>query len=190
MTVMTKQDQNEIEGDMQFSTIRALVGWAFQMSEAIPVKVQKFAEAAPREFDALTPDELKMLAVDILAKVARLPAREQQVLAAYFTADTRAVIEAARLLPGGWPTALRRELTRGWVNEQEMARSQEDMGQTYMLSQPTICRRQHEAFRILSGTFSTALAVIEVQVLDLVKHATYRNAKRSKAFHSNTCVAT
>ncbi len=165
------------------------MGWAFQMSEAIPVKVQKFAEAAPREFGSLTPDELKMLAVDILAKVARLPAREQQVLAAYFTADIRAVNEAAKLLPGGWPTALRRELARGWANDQEMARSQDDMGETYMLSQPTICRRQQEAFRILSGAFSTALAVIEVQVLDLVRHATYRNASRSKAFHRSTCAA-
>jgi len=174
---------------MQFSTVRALVGWAFQMSEAIPIKVQKFAEAAPREFDALTPDELKAMAVDILVKIGRLPAREQQVLAAYFTGDTRAVIEAAKLLPGGWPTALRRELTRGWVNDEELGRSQAGMAQTFLLSEAAMTRRKQEAFRTLSGTFSTALAVIEVQVLDLVRHATYRNASRSKAFHDGTCAA-
>ncbi|WP_137010136.1 hypothetical protein [Aquitalea aquatilis] len=174
---------------MQFSTVRSLVGWAFQMSEAIPVKVQKFAEAAPREFDALTPDELKAMAVDILAKVGRLPDREQCVLAAYFTGDVRAVIEAARLLPAGWPTALRRELTRGWVNDEELGRSQKEIAETFMLSEATTTRRKQEAFRILSGTFSTALAVVEVQVLDLVRHATYRNTARSKAFHGGTCAA-
>lgn len=174
---------------MQFSTVRALVGWAFQMTEAIPVKVQKFAEAQPREWDALTPDELKAMAVDVMAKVGRLPKAEQAVLAAYFTATTTAVIEAAKLLPGGWPTALRRELTRGWVNDQEMGRSQEEIGQTFMLSQATICRRQQEAFRILGSTFATGLAVIEVQVLDLVEYPTYRNATRSKAFHGGACAA-
>lgn len=165
------------------------MGWAFQMSEAIPVKVQKFAEAAPREFGALTPDELKMLAVDILAKVARLPAREQQVLAAYFTADTRAVNEAAKLLPGGWPTALRRELARGWANDQVLARDQRDIAETFMLSEATTTRRKQEAFGTLSHHFNQALDVLEIQLLDLVRHANRFNAKRHAAFHKSTCAA-
>ncbi len=174
---------------MQFSTVRALVGWAFQMSEAIPVKVQKFAESQPKEFDALTPDELKAMAVDILAKIGRLPERERAVLAAYFTADVRAIIEAARLLPAGWPTALRRELARGWVNDEELTRSQKEIAETFMLSEATTTRRKQEAFRLLGNTFVTALAVVEVQVLDLVEHPTYRNTARSKALKGGTCAA-
>jgi hypothetical protein len=44
---------------MQFSTVRSLAGWAFQMSEAIPVKVQKFAEQIPGCVSELTPAEQK-----------------------------------------------------------------------------------------------------------------------------------
>lgn len=173
---------------MQFSTVRALVGWAFQMTEAVPVKVQKFSDEAGRAFDELSPAERKNMAVDIMAKVGRLPQREQWALAAFFTADIRAINKAATLLPAGWPTPMRREFARSWVNDQQLERSQEDMGECYYLSQQTISRRKQDAFAILSGAMETGLAVIEVQVLDLIRHTTHRNAKRSKAFHTNTCI--
>nr|WP_199065072.1 hypothetical protein [Chromobacterium sp. ASV5] len=170
---------------MQFSTVRGLVGWAFQMSEAVPVKVQKFAESAQREYGALTPDELKAMAVDVLAKVARLPEREQAALAAYFTGDTRAVKRvAALILPAGWSQPLRIELARCWANDEQLERSQEEMGQSYMLSQQTMSRRKVEAFRLLRGTVQTALDVLEVQMLDLVGSPSRKNDHR---LHSETC---
>ncbi|MBM2884078.1 hypothetical protein JFK97_06710 [Chromobacterium phragmitis] len=164
---------------MQFSTVRGLVGWAFQMSEAVPVKVQKFAEAAQREYGALTPDELKAMAVDILAKISRLPEKEQAALAAYFTADTRAIKRAAALiLPRGWNQPLRIELARCWANDEQLERTQREMAETYMLSEATMTRRKQDAFAALGGTLRTALEVLEVQLLDLLRHPSRANAHR------------
>jgi hypothetical protein len=175
--------------DMRFSTVRALVGWAFQMTEAVPVKVQRFGSEEGKAFDELSPMERKNMAVDIMAKVGRLPEREQIVIAAYFTADIRAINKAAALLPLGWTLPLRRELARSWVNDEQLERSQEAMGECYYLSQQTMSRRKTDSFRELSRLFNQGLSVIEVQVLDLLQHTNHFNTKRSKAFHQKTCIA-
>jgi hypothetical protein len=167
---------------MQFSTVRALVGWAFQMTEAIPVKVQKFAEAAPREYDALTPDELKMVAVDVMAKVGRLDKADQVVLAAYFTATSTAVREAAKLLPGGWPTAMRRELTRGWVDDQGLQRAQREIAETFMLSQQTVSDRWMVTQKTFNDLYHHGLKIIEPQVYDLIECITYRKPSYHAAY--------
>lgn len=165
---------------MQFSTVRSLVGWAFQMSEAVPVKVQRFGEALPRSVSELTPAEQKDMAVDILAKLARLPENEYAAIAAHATWDQRAINAAAKALPHTWPTGMRRELARGWATEKGLVRSQAEIGETYLRSQATVCRCWDEARRTLDRHFWNGLAVVEIQVLDLLNFYSRRNAHRER----------
>lgn len=162
---------------MQFSTVRSLVGWAFQMSEAIPVKVQKFAEQVPGAVDDLSPGEKKDMAADILAKVGRLPEHEYAAIAAFFTWDTRAVNAAAKALPHTWPTGLRRELAKGWARE-GLERNQADIGESYMRAQRTVSDYWTTTQKTLNRNVDNGLAVVELQVLDLLKFYTRRNAHR------------
>lgn len=180
----------EIRSYVKFKSVAALVGWAFQVSESVPVKVQRFSDVRGAEFDALSPDQLKMLAVDVLAKVSRLPDKEQAVLAAYFAGDVRAVKKAAALvLPAGWAQPMRIELARCWANDQQLERSQEEMASAFMLSQPTVHRRKKEAFQLMSKVLDASLAVIEVQTLDLVERKTYRNSAREEVVLKHACQA-
>ncbi|RXZ42691.1 hypothetical protein [Crenobacter cavernae] len=164
---------------MQFNTIKAIVGWAFQMSEAVPVKSAKYDEFTGPAFGGMAPGELKDAASDILVKVSRLPADEQAVVTAYFTGATKAVHQAADTLPS-MPTGLRRELVRGWAVQLE--RDQKEMAATYGLSEATMTRRKKQVFGLLNVALDRALATLEVQLLPLLHHKSVRNANRS--FHS------
>lgn len=166
---------------MMFSTIRALVGWAFQMNEAIPVKSARYGEFSAPAFGGMSPGELKDMAVDILAKISRLPAAEQAAIAAYFTGDIRAINAAADLLPAGWPTALRRELARGWAAE-SLTREQKEIAATFMLSEATVTRRKKEAFSLLQTVVARGMATLEIQLLALIMHPSRCNMQR-------TCIA-
>lgn len=168
---------------MMFSTIRALVGWAFQMNEAIPVKSAKYGEFSAPAFGGMSPGELKDMAVDILAKVSRLPAGEQAAIAAYFTGDIRAINAAADLLPAGWPTALRRELARGWANGEQLARSQELIGETFMFSRKTAGRRWDEARALLGRRMQGGIDVLELQLTNYIRHPSRKN------LHRTACIA-
>lgn len=175
---------------MKFKSVTALLGWAFQMCESVPVKVQRFSDVRGAEFNALSPDQLKMQAVDVLAKVARLPEREQAVLAAYFSGDVRAVKRSAALVfPAGWSQPMRIELARCWVNDQQLERSQQEMAAVYLLSQPTIHRRCKEAFSLLSRALDDAMAVMELQLLDLIDAPGRRNSHRFNDFAESACKA-
>lgn len=174
---------------MKFKSVTALVGWAFQVSESVPVKVQRFSDVRGAEFDALTPDQLKMLAVDVLAKVSRLPDKEQAVLAAYFAGDVRAVKKAAALvLPAGWTQPMRIELARCWVNDQQLERTQKEMAETFMVSEPTMTRRKRDAFSSLSACLGSALVTLEVQLLDMLDGFSACNAHRIPVRKESTCL--
>lgn len=162
---------------MKFSTIKALIGWAYQMSEAVPVKSAKYGEFTGAAFGGMTPNELKDAASDILVKVSRLPAVERAVVTAYFTGATKAINLAADTLPP-MPTGLKRELVKGWAME-GLERTQAQIGESYCLSQPTVARRWNAACAALNGKLDTALATLEVQLLPLLSHPSRRNAHRT-----------
>lgn len=163
---------------MQFVTVKALIAWAFQMSEAVPVKTSKYEERTGVSFGGMSAHELKNMAADVLAKIGRLPREEQVVLVSRFTDSTKAINEAAELLPRGWPVALRRELARAWADNEQLARSQQDIGTTFMLSQPTVYRRWAEARRCLNGYVESAVKVLELQLLSLVEKPSHYNSHR------------
>ncbi|GGY07146.1 hypothetical protein [Paludibacterium paludis] len=174
---------------MEFTTVRGLVGWAFQMSAAVPVSVQTYRERVGSVMRELTPAEQKNMAMDILAKVGRLKPQEYAAIAAYFTRDIRAINEAAKALPAGWPTPLRRELTRGWANDQILERDQKTMAETYLLSEPSMTRRKQQAFRLLDAHFVTGLNVLEVQVQDCLSRPVRRDTAGGRSAVGSICYA-
>lgn len=165
---------------MQFKNIHALLGWAFQLSAAdVSSKVQVFTDAAGGGLE-LSPAEQRAMALDVLAKVGRLPELEQAAITARFTLDQRAVNAAALALPPVWATGLRRELTRAWADDCQLARSQAEIGETYMRSQPTIYRHWQDACRTLGKHCQLGVDTLEVQLLDLLRSASRCNAHRPR----------
>ena len=160
---------------MKFSTIKALIGWAYQMSEAVPVKSAKYGEFTGAAFGGMTPNELKDAASDILVKVSRLPAAERAVVTAFFTGATKAINKAADSLPP-MPTGLKRELVKGWAVQFD--RDQKEMAETYGLSEATMTRRKKQVFGLLNEALDKALATLEVQLLPLLGNPSRRNAHR------------
>jgi hypothetical protein len=163
---------------MQFSTVRGLVGWAFQMSEAIPVKIQSFGQEIPACISDLRPDEKKQMATDILAKIARLPPGEYSAIAAFYTGDIRAINEAAKVLP--WPDVkLRRMMARGWARN-GLEHTHAEIAEMFCRSRQTITDYWGHAKKTLDSRFNSGLATIEVQVLDLLIFYSARNAHRER----------
>lgn len=78
---------------MQFSTIKSLVGWAFQIEAVCLVKVQKFGEQQTSPaFADVTPHDLKAQAAMVMLKINRLPAEQRAVLwALHVQRDTEMV---------------------------------------------------------------------------------------------------
>lgn len=168
------------KGQYGFKNIHALLGWAFQMSAAdMGAKVQVFTDA-PGGVGGLSVLEQRQQALDVLAKVGRLPELEQAVIAARFTLDQRSVNAAAKALPRIWMTGLRRELARSWANDKTLARSQAEIGETYMRSQPTINRHWKEACDVLDDLYGRGAAVLEVQLMDLLVSVSRCNAHRQR----------
>jgi len=158
---------------MHFSTVRSLVAWSFQMHEVVPFRVQHYGERIPGAVRELTLAEQKNMAVDILAKVARLPEAEYSAIAAMFTGDQRAVNAAARVLPRSWPTGLRRELTRGWTCKQGLVRSQAEIAETYMRSQQTISAYWSATIKLLNQHYQQGMDAMESQLSDILNERDY-----------------
>ncbi len=156
---------------MEFKTVSNVLGWAFQVSVATPVEVRNYRERTGRSVSELTYVEEKAIAMEVLAKVARLPEAQYSALAARFTRDIRAINTAAKCLPAGWPTPLRRELTRGWAHDGSLARDQKSMAETYLLSTPTLTRRKQQAFLLLDAQLATALEALTPQLSELLASA-------------------
>ncbi len=154
---------------MQFNTVRELVGWAFQMSEAVPVKMQKFTDTAGGSFGELTPAEQRMMADDILAKIGRLPDDEQAALAAMFTGDPRAIKSAAWWLSRGTDVPLFEAIVWAWVEDGQIKGGQEAWAARLGATQQAIGKRKVGAMIRLDKITTSGFATIEVQVLDLVR---------------------
>lgn len=153
---------------MKFATIRACLGWAFQMSQTVNLKTAKYGEQSAPAFGGESQGDQIMTAINIMNKVSRLPEDEQAVIVAYFTGDQKAVIKAACCLPMGWPTPMRRMFARSWARGEQLEMSQAEIAATYNFAQKTASRRWNEACSELNKRLNNAMAVLELQMLDLV----------------------
>lgn len=151
-----------------FFSVLDLLGWSFQMFETESVQISPYHERTSPAFVGMSQGELRCMAVDVLAKVGRLPADEQAVLTAYFLGSAKSIKQSALLvLPKGWPMPLKLELVRRWLGKG--IRSQQLMAESYRLSQQTISRRIADACERLNAVLRRGCAVLELQLADLLK---------------------
>lgn len=163
---------------MKFATIRACLGWAFQMSQTVNVKTAMYSEHNGHAYGAESQADQIMTAINIMAKLGRLPESEQAVLAAFFTCHVEAVNEAALLLPMGWPTAMRRMFARSWARGESLEMTQAEIAAAYNFSQQTASRRWADACRVLNAELRKGMAAVELQLLDVITVPSSANAHR------------
>lgn len=173
MTVMTKQNQNEIEGDMQFSTIRALVGWAFQIETvSMMVKVQKFGEDTSPAFEGLTPCDLKAQSAMVMAKINRLPPDQRAVLWALHVQRETEMVYLTTHTPCrfGYKTDL--DLIRKWATGE--GPGCRDLGDRHHVSHMMIHRYGKEIIKQLEGKMNQAYATLEPSLAEVLTHVRHR----------------
>ncbi len=169
---------------MQFKSVTALLGWAFQIEATAIAKTAKLGESSAPAWGGMSPHDQHGQASMVMAKVNRLPFIERTAVWAYFTAMPAHVMALAESLPAEWPRSMRVELVTGWAMEGVFKREQADMAAEHGISPATMTRRKQSAFCLLNGILARATAVIEVQHLDLIVLPSCRNAHRNSCEHA------
>ncbi|QLG87656.1 helix-turn-helix transcriptional regulator [Chitinibacter bivalviorum] len=147
---------------MQFSSIQALVGWAFQIETVSGAKVQKFAESQAPAFGEMTFHDQKTQAAYVMLKINRLPAEERAVLwALHVGRDTEMMFLAANT-PHKFGLKTDLELIRKWATGE--GASYAAIGRTVGCADNTISRyeRNHIIPR-LERLSLLAYATLEIQ---------------------------
>lgn len=151
---------------MKFKNIESLLAWAFQMSETVIIKTQKFAEPTSVCHSELSMDERHKMAIDVLAKVARLDRQDQVCIAAKHTLASRAVHDAAYLLPN-MPRPMALALVRRWAGDTRQ--SQREIAGFCECSRKTINQREALVTKILDTHYWHGCDMLEVQLSDLLR---------------------
>lgn len=152
---------------MMFMTVKAMLGWAFQMETIVIAKTQKYCETASPSFGGLSPHDLKAQAAMIMAKVARLPFEERAVLWLYFTGREEEAIALAGSMPGRYGLKADRDLLRKWSLGEGV--SCRDFADRHSIGRTTANRYENELYRRLNAILRRAMLAIEIQHLHLIQ---------------------
>ncbi|KMN36508.1 hypothetical protein VI26_06615 [Chromobacterium sp. LK1] len=171
MTVMTKQNQNEIEGDMQFSTIRALVGWAFQIETVSMVKVQKFGEDTSPAFEGLTPCDLKAQSAMVMAKINRLPPDQRAVLWALHVQRETEIVYLTTLTPCKWHWRTDMDIIRKWATGE--GPGCRDLGDRHNIHYSTAHRYEKTVIKQMERLMHQAYSALEEPLSDILMALRY-----------------
>ncbi|QIY81490.1 hypothetical protein [Chromobacterium violaceum] len=151
---------------MQFSTIRALVGWAFQIETVSMVKVQKFGEAVAPAFDGLSPHDLKAQSAMIMAKINRLPFEQRAVLWALHVQRDTEMVYLTTHTPGkyGYKTDL--DIIRKWATGE--GPGCRDLGDRHSTSHMTLHRYSKDVVAQLERMMHQAYATLEEPMAEIL----------------------
>ncbi|OVE45678.1 hypothetical protein [Chromobacterium violaceum] len=157
---------------MQFSTIRALVGWAFQIETVSMVKVQKFGEATAPAFEGLSPTDQKAQAAMVMAKIGRLPFEQRAVLWALHVQRETEMVYLTTHTPGkyGYKTDL--DIIRKWATGD--GPGCRDLGDRHSVHYTTAHRYERAVVQRLEQMMHQAYAALEgpmAEVLDRMNYA-------------------
>ena len=152
---------------MMFMTVKAMLGWAFQMETIVIAKTQKYCETASPSFGGLSPHDLKAQAAMIMAKVARLPFEERAVLWLYFTGRETEAIALSSGMPGRYGLRADRDLLLKWSLGEGV--SCRDFADRYQANYRTANRYENELYRRLNAILRRAMLAIEIQHLHLIQ---------------------
>lgn len=161
---------------MMFKNIDSLLAWAFQMSETVLIKTQKFAEPTSVCHSELSMDERHKMATDILVKVSRLDRQDQVCIAAKHTLAAEAVHHAAYLLPN-WPRPMQLALVRRWAGDTRY--SQREIADMCGYSRQLVTIRDSEANKILNRHYWHGSDILEIQLLDILEDRLIHDKNKS-----------
>ncbi|MGR2664289.1 hypothetical protein ACUXVY_22100 [Chromobacterium haemolyticum] len=156
---------------MQFSTIRALVGWAFQIETVSMVKVQKFGEDTAPAFEGLTPCDLKAQSAMVMAKINRLPPDQRAVLWALHVQRETEMVYLTTHTPCrfGFKTDL--DLIRKWATGE--GPGCREVGDRHKINFNTANRYERKIFQSLESLMHKAYSNLEEPHSIALKHLLY-----------------
>lgn len=155
---------------MEFSTIRALVGWAFQIESTSMIKVQKFAESCPA-WGSLSPMDCKAQAAMTMAKINRLPVAERAVLWCLHVQRETEIIYLADKTPCKYGIRTDQDIIRKWATGEGLGCR--DIGDRHNVSHMTANRYEKEVVRVLEALMHKAYATLEIQHRSVLQHLCY-----------------
>ncbi|MCD0493859.1 hypothetical protein LQD23_16380 [Chromobacterium violaceum] len=158
---------------MQFSTIRALVGWAFQIETVSMVKVQKFGEATAPAFEGLSPTDMKAQAAMVMAKIGRLPFEQRAVLWALHVQRETEMVYLTTHTPGkfGYKTDL--DIIRKWATGD--GPGCRDLGDRHGSSHMTLHRYEKAVVAQLELMMHKAYEALEAPLTEILDRISYEN---------------
>lgn len=156
---------------MQFSTVRSLVGWAFQIETSSMIKVQKFSEQTSPAFAGLSPMDLKAQSAMIMAKINRLPIEERAVLWCLHVQRETEIIFLSDRTPCRFGIKTDQDMIRKWCTGD--GPGCRDIGDRHNVHYSTACRYEQEVVRMLECLMHKAYATLEIQHRPLLEHLYY-----------------
>lgn len=157
---------------MNFSSVKSLVGWSFQMETVVMVQVQKYGSTPSAAFDGLSPNDLKAQAAMVMAKINRLPPDQRAVMWALHVQRETEMVYLTTLTPcrWGWRTDL--DIIRKWATGE--GPGCRDIGDRHRVSHMTIHRYGRQIIAQLEVLMKKAYMTLEsdmIEVLNNVQHS-------------------
>lgn len=163
---------------MQFSTIKSLVGWAFQIEAVCLVKVQKFGEQQTSPaFADVTPHDLKAQAAMVMLKINRLPAEQRAVLwALHVQRDTEMVYLTTHTpCRFGFKTDL--DIIRKWATGE--GPGCRELGDRHHIHFNTANRYERKVIQAVEMLMHKAYGTLEAPHVEMLDHLMYAKSLAS-----------
>ena len=157
---------------MQFSTVRALVGWAFQIEAVCLVKVQKFGEQQTSPaFADVTPHDLKAQAAMVMLKINRLPAEQRAVLWALHVQRETEMVYLTTHTPCRWGYRTDLDIIRKWATGK--GPGCRELGDRNHASHMTLNRYERSVIKAIEALMHKAYATLEEPHAEMLEYLIY-----------------
>ncbi len=157
---------------MQFSTIQALVGWAFQIEATPLVKIQKYdAQQSSPAFSALTAHDLKAQSAMIMLKVNRLPVEQRAVLWALHVQRETEMLYLTTHTPCRWGFHTDLDIIRKWATGKGLGCR--EIGGRHQVSFKTANRYEQDVMKLLNAMTDQAYHTLEAPHREMLIHSQY-----------------
>lgn len=160
---------------MQFSTIKSLVGWCFQIEAVCLVKVQKFGEQQTSPaFADVTPHDLKAQAAMVMLKINRLPAEQRAVLWALHVQRETEMVYLTTHTPCrfGFKTDL--DIIRKWATGE--GPGCRELGDRHHIHFNTANRYERKVIQIVEALMHKAYGTLEDPHRAMLDHLIYASS--------------
>ncbi|MGR2678706.1 hypothetical protein [Chromobacterium haemolyticum] len=157
---------------MNFSSVKSLVGWAFQMETVVMVQVQKYGSTTSAAFDGLSPYDLKTQAAMVMAKINRLPVEQRAVLWALHVQRDTEMIYLTTHTPCrfGYKTDL--DIIRKWATG--AGPGCRNLADRHGTSHMTLHRYEKTVVRDLERMMHQAYAALEESLAGILQNLRYK----------------